>query len=81
MAGSPNVTANITNLEHLVKFIIVTEPLYSNFFEEGQTYTTFSNETIRISIWDGDIFVNDSKIINKDLMHVSWVPSHYDLLT
>lgn len=75
-AGNPNVTANITALEHLIKFHTVTEPLYSNFLRDGQTFTTFSNEVIRISVRDGEMFVNDAKIINKNiitnngLMHV-----------
>lgn len=67
-AGSPNVTANITELQRLIKFHIITEPLYSNFLEDGQTFTTFSNETVRITLRDGDIFVNDAKIINKNVM-------------
>lgn len=67
-AGSPNVTANITELENLIKFHTIVEPLYSNFLQDGQTFTTFSNQTIRISIRDGEIFVNDAKIINKNVM-------------
>lgn len=70
-AGSPNVTANITELSNLIKFHIITEPLYSNFLEDGQTFTTYSNETIRITIRDGDIYVNDAKIINKNVMYVA----------
>lgn len=65
---SPEVKANITELERLVKFHVVVEPLYSNFLEDGQTFTTFSNETIRITIRGDDIFVNDAKIINKNVM-------------
>lgn len=67
-ADSPEVKLNITDLERLIKFHTIVEPLYSNFLEDGQTYTTFSNETIRITIRDGDIFVNDAKIINKNVM-------------
>lgn len=67
-AGSPEVRGNITALERLIKFHTVVEPLYSNFLADGQTYTTFSNETIRITIRGNDIFVNDAKIINKNVM-------------
>jgi len=67
-AGSTNVTASVTDLEYLVKSHTVTESLYSNFLENGQTYTTFSNETMKVTINDGDIFVNDAKIINKNIM-------------
>lgn len=66
-AGSPNATANITDLQNLVKFHTVVEPLYSNFLTDGQTFTTFSNETIRISIRGQDIFVNDAKVCSLDL--------------
>lgn len=67
-AGSPNVAANVTELEQLIKFHTVVEPLYSNFLEDGQTYTTFSNQTIRITIRDDLIFVNDAMVINKNVM-------------
>lgn len=67
-AGSPNVTANITYLQSLVKFHIITQPLYSNFLEDGQMFETFSNELVRVSLRDGDIYVNDAKIINKNVM-------------
>lgn len=69
-AGSPQVTANITDLNRLVKFHIAVEPLYSNFLRDGQTFTTFSNETIRISIRGTEIYVNDARIINKNVMYV-----------
>ena len=62
------MTANITDLERLVKFHTVVEPLYSNFLEDGQTFTTFSNETIRVTVRNGDIFINDAKVINKNVM-------------
>ena len=52
-AGSPEISGNITNLEKLVKFHTLIEPVYTNFMEDGATYTTFSNETIRIRIRDG----------------------------
>lgn len=67
-AGSPQTTDNITDLNHLMKFHIATEPLYTNFLRDGQTFTTFSNQTIRISIRGPDIYVNDAKIITKNVM-------------
>lgn len=67
-AGSPNESANLTVIQDLVKFHIVTEPLYSNFLEDGQVFTTFSNQLVRITLQDGDIFVNDAKIITKNVM-------------
>lgn len=67
-AGRLNVTANITYLQSVVKFHIIPQPLYSNFLEDGQMFETYSNELIRISIIDGEIYANDAKIINKNVM-------------
>jgi uncharacterized surface protein with fasciclin (FAS1) repeats len=67
-AGSPNITANITDLAQLMLFHIVDQPLYTNFLADGQEYTTFSNQTVRISIRDGAIFVNDAKLTHTNVM-------------
>lgn len=67
-AGSPNVTANITNLQELIKFHTIVEPVYSNFLFDGQTFTTFSNQTVRVSLRDGGIFFNDAKVLNKNVL-------------
>lgn len=68
-AGSPNVTANITDLQNLVKLHTLVEPIYSSFLEDGQTFTSFSNQTVRVTIdVDGSIFFNDAKVLNKDVM-------------
>ena len=67
-AGSPNVTANITDLAQLMLFHIIDQPLYTNFLEDGQDYKTFSNQTVRISIRDGAIFVNDAKLTHTNVM-------------
>lgn len=67
-AGSPNVTANITDLQDLIKFHTIVEPVYSNLLVNGQTFTTFSNQTVRVSLRDGAIFFNDAKVINKNVM-------------
>ena len=67
-AGSPNITDNITALAQLMAFHIVDQPLYTNFLADGQEYTTFSNQTVRISIIDGAIFVNDAKLTHTNVM-------------
>lgn len=67
-AGSPNITANITDLANLMLFHVVNEPLYTNFLADGQEYKTFSNQTVRISIRDGAIFVNDAKLTHTNVM-------------
>lgn len=68
-AGSPNVTANITDLQDLVKFHTLVEPVYSSLLEDGQEFTTFSNQTVRVSIdRNGQIFFNDAMVLSKDVM-------------
>lgn len=67
-AGYPNVTYNITQLQDLVKFHTIVEPLYSNLLVDGQTFTTFSNQTVRVSLRDGHIYFNDAQVINKNVM-------------
>lgn len=67
-AGSPNVTASIFDLTELTQFHVINEPLYTNFMEDGQEYTSVNNKTIRITIRDGDIFVNDAKLIHTNVM-------------
>lgn len=67
-AGSPNVTANITDLAKLMLFHVIDQPLYTNFLADGQEYMTFSNQTVRISIRDGAIFVNDAELTHTNVM-------------
>lgn len=70
-AGSPNVTANITELQNMIKFHTIIEPLYSSFLVDGQEFTTFSNQTVRVTIdEEGVIFFNDAMVLNKDVMYV-----------
>ena len=67
-AGSPELNLNVTELENAVLFHTVVFPLYTSFLVDGLLVTTFSNDTLRITIRDGDIFVNDAKIINSNIM-------------
>lgn len=67
-AGSPNVTASIFDLQQLTLFHIIDQPLYTNFMEDGQEYTTFSNQTVRITIRGGEIYVNDARIMHRNVM-------------
>lgn len=69
-AGSPNATASIFDLTSLVQFHVINEPLYSNFLQDGQEYRSINNQTIRVTERDGEIFVNDAKIINSNVMYV-----------
>ncbi|RDW57500.1 hypothetical protein BP6252_13760 [Coleophoma cylindrospora] len=75
-AGSPDIKANVSTLTNALMFHTIPEPLYSNFLQDGQTFTSLSNGTIRVTLKDGDIFFNDAKvtqanvITNNGLMHV-----------
>ncbi|RVX75179.1 hypothetical protein B0A52_00531 [Exophiala mesophila] len=67
-AGSPNSTASIFDLTSLLQFHIINEPLYSNFLQDGQRYRSVNNQTIQITERNGEIFVNDARIISSNVM-------------
>lgn len=67
-AGSPDVTASIFDLTSLLRSHVIHQPLYSNFLADGQEYLSGSNQTIRISVRNGEIFANDAKIISTNVM-------------
>lgn len=68
-AGSPTVTGNITVVEELIKFHTLIEPIYSSFLVDGLTFTTFSNQTVRVTIdVEGVIYFNDAMVLSKDVM-------------
>lgn len=68
LAGFPNATADIFSLSDLTKLHILTQPLYSNFLEDGQELLTFSNQTVRVRIDGEDIYIGGAKIINPNVM-------------
>jgi len=75
-AGSPDTKANVSALTSALAFHTIPMPLYSNFLEDGQTFTSLSNDTVRVTFRDGAIYFNDAKVTqlnvltNNGLMHV-----------
>jgi hypothetical protein len=68
-AGSPDIKDNVTELasEYLALHTIP-QPLYSNFLQDGQTFMSLSNDTIRVTIQDGAIYFNDAKAIQLNVL-------------
>jgi hypothetical protein len=46
------------------------QPLYTNYLQDGQEFQTDENQTIRISIVNGEIFFNDAKVLQRNIMYV-----------
>jgi hypothetical protein len=49
-------------------FHTIPEPLYSNFLTDGQTFTSLSNATVRVTFRDGAIFFNDAKLMQANVL-------------
>ncbi|OJD20096.1 hypothetical protein ACJ73_08572 [Blastomyces percursus] len=67
-AGGPDEKADLRDLTKALTFHILTEPVYTNFLADGQTFTTVSNETIQVTINTTGIFCNDAKLIKRNVM-------------
>ena len=67
---------NITALGDLVAFHVLNEPVYTSFLQDGDEFQTLNNQTVRVSILNGDIYFNDALLTkpnvltNNGLMHV-----------
>ena len=49
----------------------IPQPLYTNFLVDGQEYPSDNNLIIRISIKGNDIYFNDAKVTNSNIMWVN----------
>jgi uncharacterized surface protein with fasciclin (FAS1) repeats len=67
-AGSPDSKANVSALSTALAFHTIPQPLYSNFLQDGQTFTSLSNDTVRITIRDGAYYFNDAKAIQLNVL-------------
>jgi uncharacterized surface protein with fasciclin (FAS1) repeats len=67
-AGSPDIKANVSDLASALAFHTIPQPLYSNFLQDGQTFTSLTNDTIRVTIRDGAYFFNDAKAIQLNVL-------------
>jgi hypothetical protein len=48
----------------------ITQPLYTNYLEDGQEYQTDNNLTIRIRVENGQYFFNDAMVLQSNIMYV-----------
>lgn len=56
-------------MEQLILFHTLTIPIYSSFLTNGMEFTTYSNETVRVTVDDnGTIMINDAIVISTDVM-------------
>ena len=44
------------------------EVAYSSFLRDGQEFTSLNNATIRVRKMGGDIWFNDAKVLQPDVM-------------
>jgi uncharacterized surface protein with fasciclin (FAS1) repeats len=70
LSGDLQVTLNESSLQDVVELLTIPQPLYTNFLEDGQEYLTDDNETVRVTIESGEIFFNDAKVIQANIMYV-----------
>ncbi|PGH03021.1 hypothetical protein GX51_04339 [Blastomyces parvus] len=67
-AGSPDEKADPRDLIKALTFHTLTEPVYTNFLVDGQTFTTVSNDTIQVTINVTGIFFNDARLIKQNVL-------------
>lgn len=70
LSGDPQVTLNESSLQDVTELLTIPQPLYTNFLEDGQEYLTDDNETLRVTIESGEIFFNDAKVIQANIVYV-----------
>jgi len=69
-------TDNITVLGTTLTRLVLKQPVYTSFLQDGDEFETLSNETVRVSILNGQIYFNDALLTkpnvltNNGLMHV-----------
>jgi transforming growth factor-beta-induced protein len=60
-------TDNITAMGATALFHILKQPVYSSFLQDGDEFETLSNETVRVSILNGDIYFNDALVLKPNV--------------
>jgi hypothetical protein len=67
---------NITALGSTLSLHVLNEPVYTSFLQDGDEFETIDNQTVRVSILNGDIYFNDALLTkpnvltNNGVMHV-----------
>jgi transforming growth factor-beta-induced protein len=50
------------------QFHTLNQPVYSSFLQDGDEFETLSNETVRVSILNGDIYFNDALVLKPNVL-------------
>ncbi|KAM0342036.1 hypothetical protein ACHAPU_009764 [Fusarium lateritium] len=75
-AGSPNLALSKQDLSGALLAHTLNEVTYSNYLRDGQVINTLNNTQVRVSIQGDDIFFNNAKVIeanvltNNGLIHI-----------
>jgi uncharacterized surface protein with fasciclin (FAS1) repeats len=67
-AGNADSTLNTTALTTALLFHTIEQPLYSSFLVDGMELTTLSNDTVRVSIKGNDIYFNNAKVVDANVL-------------
>jgi uncharacterized surface protein with fasciclin (FAS1) repeats len=67
-AGSPDASATADELTSALTYHTLTEPLYTNFLQDGQEFTSVSNVTVRVTVNTTGIWFNDAKLITTNVL-------------
>jgi uncharacterized surface protein with fasciclin (FAS1) repeats len=61
---------NVSNdaLKSALLFHTIPMPVYTPELVDGQTFTSASNQTIRVSIKNGQLYYNDAMVINSNVL-------------
>jgi hypothetical protein len=67
-AGHPEINLNDSALTTVIQMHAISQVLYTNFLEDGQEYLSDNNLPIRVTIQGGDLYFNDAKVTNSNVM-------------
>jgi uncharacterized surface protein with fasciclin (FAS1) repeats len=67
-ADHPEINFNDSALTTALRMHTIPQVLYTNFLEDGQEYLSDNNLAIRVTIVGGDLYFNDAKVTNPNIM-------------
>jgi uncharacterized surface protein with fasciclin (FAS1) repeats len=67
-AGSPDASATADELASALTYHTLTEPVYTNFLQDGQQFTSVSNVTVKVTVNSTGIWFNDAKLIATNVL-------------
>ncbi|KAN0069228.1 hypothetical protein V8E54_012857 [Elaphomyces granulatus] len=67
-SGNPQLQANIHNLSQMVTYHTINQPVYGDFLQNGQVYSSIGNDQIVVTVNISGTYFNGAKIITRDVM-------------